>query len=157
MSYFARGPESPKHVSCSRAKDAPVQVQVALEQETFWGFSSPRPKKTTCSFPYRDPNDFGKCNLALQFHPPVTGLLKWEIPGSALGSAFEGAPGNRGAPRSAPESAQRDWGCSRECSRECSMWGVNRKSTLTSTPWSTPNLPERRFHRTMEMIPALPW
>ena len=25
-------------------------------------------------------------------------------------------------------------GCSKECSRECSMWGVNRKSTLRSTP-----------------------
>ena len=57
----------------------------------------------------------------LQSHPPITGVLKWEILERALGSAPEGAPGNRGAPggllprvlretggvlRSAPESAQ---------------------------------------------------
>ena len=55
----------------------------------------------------------------LQSHPPVTGALKWEILGTPLGSAPEGAPGNRGArgvlprvlreigdaPGSAPESA----------------------------------------------------
>ena len=58
--------------------------------------------------------------LALQSHPPDTGVLKWEILVSALGSAPEGAPGNRGALGGAPESAQADWGCSRECSRECS-------------------------------------
>ena len=39
--------------------------------------------------------------LPLQYHPPVTGVLKWEILESALGSAPEGAPGNRGAPESA--------------------------------------------------------
>ena len=33
-------------------------------------------------------------------------------------------------------------GCTKECSRECSMWGFNRKSTLGSTPWCTPNLPQ---------------
>ena len=33
----------------SNPKVAPVQVWVALEQETFW----PSPEKTTCSFPYR--------------------------------------------------------------------------------------------------------
>ena len=36
--------------------------------------------------------------LRLQSHPPVTGVLKWEILASALGSAPEGAQGNRGAP-----------------------------------------------------------
>ena len=58
--------------------------------------------------------------IALQSHPPVTGVLKWEIHESALGSAPGGAQGNRGAPvlprvlreiggapGSAPESAQR--------------------------------------------------
>ena len=81
--------------------------------------------------------------LGLQSHPPVTGVLKWEIFESALGSAPEGAPGNRGAPG----------GCSRECSgksgvlqgvlpRVLFLWGVNRKSTLGSTPWSTPDFPE---------------
>ena len=40
------------------------------------------------------------------------------------------------------QSAQGDWGCSRECSQECSKWGVDRKSALESTPWSTLNLPE---------------
>ena len=60
-----------------------------------------------------------------QSRPPFTGVLKWEILESALGSAPENAPGNRNAPGSAPESAQGNWGCSRECSRECSMWGVN--------------------------------
>ena len=44
--------------------------------------------------------------LVLQSHPPVTGVLKWEILESALGCAPEGAPGNRG--------------CSGECFRECS-------------------------------------
>ena len=34
-------------------KVAPVQVWVALEQETFLGLSDHRPKKTTCSFSYR--------------------------------------------------------------------------------------------------------
>ena len=38
-----------------------------------------------------------KLPLALQSHPPVTGVLKWEILESALRSAPEGAPGNRGA------------------------------------------------------------
>ena len=88
------------------------------------------------------PNLVGPYSQVLQSHPPVTGVLKREILESALGSAPEGAPGNRGAPGSAPESAQGNWGCSRECSRECSVWGVNRKSTLGSTPWSTPNFPE---------------
>ena len=48
--------------------------------------------------------------LVLQSHPPVTGVLKWEILESALGSAPEGAPGNRGALGGATESAQGDWG-----------------------------------------------
>ena len=74
----------------------------------------------------------------LQSRPPATGVLKWEVLESALGSAPEGAPGNRGALGGAPESARGDWGCS----RECSMWGVHRKSTLGSTLGSTPNLPE---------------
>ena len=34
----------------------------------------------------------------LQSHPPVTGVLRWEIRESARGSAPEDAPGNRGAP-----------------------------------------------------------
>ena len=67
----------------------------------------------------------GVSRRGLQSHPPVTGVLKWEILESAPGSAPEGAPGNRGALGGAPESAQGDWGCSKECSRECSMWGVN--------------------------------
>ena len=46
----------------------------------------------------------------LQSHPPVTGVLKWEILESALGSAPEGAPGNRGAPGSAPERVLRETG-----------------------------------------------
>ena len=37
-------------------------------------------------------------------------ILKWEILESDLGSAPEGAPGNRGALGDAPERAQRDWG-----------------------------------------------
>ena len=58
----------------------------------------------------------------LQSHPPVTGVLKWEIlqVERAPGSAPEGAPGDRGAPEGAPKNAQGDWGCSRECSQECS-------------------------------------
>ena len=64
---------------------------------------------------------------------------------SALESAPEGAPGNRGAPGGVPESAQGNRGCSRECSRECSMCGVNRKNTLGSTPWSTPNFSEHSW------------
>ena len=73
--------------------------------------------------------------LADTSHPPVTGVLKWEILERALGSAPEGAPGNRGAPGgAAPESAQGDWGCSEECSREWLMWGVDALSTLGSTP-----------------------
>ena len=44
--------------------------------------------------------------LGLQSHLPVTGVLKWEILESALGSAPESALGNRGAPG----------GCSQECS-----------------------------------------
>ena len=48
--------------------------------------------------------------LQLEPHPPVTGALKWEILGSALGSPFKGAPGNRVAPGGAPESAQREIG-----------------------------------------------
>ena len=57
--------------------------------------------------------------LEFQSHPPVTGVLKWEILESALGSAPEGAPGIGvlrgvlprvlreigGASGSAPESA----------------------------------------------------
>ena len=82
------------------------------------------------------------CGRDLQSHPPVTGVLKWEIRESALGSAPKGAPGNRGAPGGAPESAQGVWGCSKKCSQECRVRGVNRKSTLGSTPWSTPKLPE---------------
>ena len=65
---------------------------------------------------------FGRLvQVGLQSHPPVTGVLKWEILESALGSAPESAPGNRGAPGGAPESAQGNWGCSKECSRECSF------------------------------------
>ena len=70
----------------------------------------------------------------LQSRPPVTGVLKWEILESALGSAPEGAPGNRGAPGGAPESAQGDWGCSRECSRECSSCGALTGRALSGEP-----------------------
>ena len=66
-------------------------------------------------------------------------MLKWEILESALGSAPEGAPGNRGAPG----------GCSRECSgrlwvlpRVLFLLTPHRTSTLGSTLGSTPNLPE---------------
>ena len=45
--------------------------------------------------------------LELPSHPPVTGVLRWEIRESALGSALEGAPRNRGAPESAPECSRR--------------------------------------------------
>ena len=57
----------------------------------------------------------------LQSHPPVTGVLKWEILESALGSAPKGAPGNRGAPGSAPESAQGNWGSSRGLLHESAL------------------------------------
>ena len=69
--------------------------------------------------------------LRLQSHPPVTGVLKLEIHESALGSAPEGAPGNRGAPGGAPgpESAQGNWGCSRECSRDFAYLRVHCQST----------------------------
>ena len=44
----------------------------------------------------------GEGAQALQSHLPVTGVLKWEIRESALGSALEGAPRNQGAlPREA--------------------------------------------------------
>ena len=58
--------------------------------------------------------------LRLQSCQPVTGVLRWEFPESALGRAPEGAQGNRGARGGAPESAQGNWGCSTECSRGCS-------------------------------------
>ena len=90
--------------------------------------------------------------VTFQSHPPVTGVLKWEILESALGSAPGTAPGNRGAPGRCSESAQGNWGCSRECSRECSMWGVNTLSTLGSTPRSTPNFPEH----SREHLPQAP-
>ena len=82
-------------------------------------------------------------------------VLKWELLGSALGSALEGAPGKWGALGGAPESAQGDWGCTKECSRECSMWGFNRKSTLGSTPCCTPP-PPRPSHFPGEPSGALP-
>ena len=59
--------------------------------------------------------------LVLQSRRPITGVLKWEFPESALGSAPKGTQGNRGARGGArggaPEGAQGNWGCSRECSR----------------------------------------
>ena len=84
---------------------------------------------------------------------------KWDVSGSALGSAPKGALGNRSAPRGAPEGAQGNPGCSRECSRECSMWSVNRKSTLGSTPWSTPDFPEHPPEHPPEHsdFPEHPW
>ena len=47
-----------------------------------------------------------KNGLDLQSHPPVTGVLKWEILGSALGRCSRGSSGKSG--------------CSGGCSRECS-------------------------------------
>ena len=90
--------------------------------------------------------------LWLQAHPPVTGVLKWEILESALGSAPEGVPGNRGAPGGAPESAREIGGApgsapgGAQCgaSTERALSGALPGappiclSTLGSTPQSTP-------------------
>ena len=105
----------------------------------------PPPLPGTSDFPFPPPS-----RKDLQSHPPVTGVLKWEILESALGSAPEGALGNRGAPGSAPESAQENWGCSRECSRECSFCRRPTLSTLRSTPSSTPNFPEHSREHSLE-------
>ena len=88
---------------------------------------------------------------ALQSHPPVTRVLKWKILESALGSAPEGAPGNRGAPESAPESAQGNWGCS----RECTFPPRKKKKHLPATP-SQPRCAPPRLPSSETGLPSSP-
>ena len=64
---------------------------------------------------------------------------KREFPGSALGSASEGAAGNRGAPESASEGAAGNRGAPKRLSRVLFLiTPTPHRSTLESTFWSTP-------------------
>ena len=77
-----------------------------------------RPSNKVFLGPIMDPMG----DLVLQYHPPVTGVLKWEIRENALGRDPEGAPRNRGAPGGALESAQGEEEHSREHSPEHSRF-----------------------------------
>ena len=81
-------------------------------------------------------------SLELQSHPPVTGVLKWEILESALESApdSEGAPGNRRVLGGAPESAQGNWGCSRSAP-ESAQCGASTERALSGAPPRAPRFP----------------
>ena len=91
--------------------------------------------------------------LHLQSHPPVTGVLKWEIHESALGSAPEGAPENRGAPGGGSRECSGKLGVLQGVLPRAAQCGASTEralsgalpgappislSTLGSTPWSTP-------------------
>ena len=69
-------------------------------------------------------------------------MLKWEIPGSALGSAPEGASGNRGAPGSAPESGQEDWGAPGSAPESALLVNTPQEEHPREHSLEHPNLPE---------------
>ena len=107
---------------------------------------------------------------ALQSHPPVIGVLKWEILESALGSAPEGAPGNRGAPGvlprvlreiggapgSAPESALSVDAPQKEHSREHSLEHPNFPEHSREHSPEHPDFPEHPREHFREHFQGFP-
>ena len=79
----------------------------------------------------------------LESSRPVTAARNWEIPESALGGAPEGAQGKMGCSGRVLQRVLREIGGAPESALKGALpVDVNRKSTLKSTPWSTPNFPE---------------